>query len=59
MIRLLVVAAAFILACGGAEAAKKDLADINQTQFTSDTPKGFNPAVLKAQILLDRARFSS
>jgi lipoprotein-anchoring transpeptidase ErfK/SrfK len=58
MIRLLVVAAAFLLACGGAEAAKQDLADVNQAQFASDTPKGFSPVVLKAQILLDRARFS-
>jgi len=58
MIRLLVVAAAFLLACGGAEAAKQDMADVNQAQFASDTPKGFSPVVLKAQILLDRARFS-
>ncbi|MER8555152.1 L,D-transpeptidase [Mesorhizobium sp. M1217] len=58
MIRLLVVAAAFLLACGGAEAAKLDLAAVNQAKFASYTPKGFNPAVLKAQILLDRARFS-
>ncbi|WP_352546921.1 L,D-transpeptidase family protein [Mesorhizobium australicum] len=58
MIRLLVVAAALLFACGGAEAAKLDLSAVNQAQFASDTPKGFNPAVLKAQILLDRARFS-
>ena len=58
MIRLVVVVAAFLLACGGAEAAKLDLAAVNQAQFASRTTKGFNPAVLKAQILLDRARFS-
>lgn len=58
MIRLLVVAAAFLLACGGAEAAKLDLTAVNQAQFASDNSKGFNPVVLKAQILLDRARFS-
>ncbi|WP_348524645.1 hypothetical protein [Mesorhizobium huakuii] len=59
MIRLLlVVAAAFALACGGAEAAKLDLTAVNQAQFAVGEPKGVNPAVLKAQILLDRARFS-
>ncbi|RUX73578.1 murein L,D-transpeptidase [Mesorhizobium sp. M7A.F.Ca.US.006.04.2.1] len=58
MIRLLVAATAFLLACGGAEAAKLNLTAVNQAQFASDTPKGLNPAVLKAQILLDRARFS-
>ena len=58
MIRMLVVAAAFLLACGGAEAAKLDLSAVNQTQFSSATPKGFSPVVLKAQVLLDRARFS-
>jgi lipoprotein-anchoring transpeptidase ErfK/SrfK len=55
---LLVVAAALALACGGTEAAKLDLAAVNQAQFASGDPKGFNPAVLKAQILLDRARLS-
>ena len=59
MIRLLVVVvAALVLACGGTEAAKLDLTVVNQAQFASGEPKGFNPAVLKAQILLDRARFS-
>lgn len=58
MIRLLVVAAAFLLACGGSEAAKLDLTAVNQAQYASDGPKGFSSAVLKAQILLDRARFS-
>ena len=41
MIRMLVVAAAFLLACGGAEAAKLDLSAVNQTQFSSATPKRF------------------
>lgn len=59
MIRLLlVIAAALALACGGAEAAKLDLTAVNQAQFAVGEPKGVNPAVLKAQILLDRARFS-
>lgn len=36
MIRLLVVAAVFLVAFGGAEAAKQDLADaVNQAQFAS------------------------
>src|ERR671924_311606 len=59
MIRLLlVVAAALDLACGGAGAAKLDLNAVNQAQFVAGEPKGDNPALLKAQILLDRARFS-
>ena len=59
MIRLLLLlAAALALACGGTEAAKLDLTAVNQAQFASGEPKGFNPAVLKAQILLDRARLS-
>lgn len=58
MIRLFVVPAVFFLACGGAAAAKLDLTAVNQAQFASDGPKGFSVAVLRAQILLDRARFS-
>lgn len=59
MIRLLlVVAAVLALACGGAEAAKLDLTAVNQAQFAAGEPKGVDLAVLKAQILLDRARFS-
>ncbi|WP_312037270.1 L,D-transpeptidase family protein [Mesorhizobium caraganae] len=49
---------ALVLACGGAEAAKLDQTAVNQAQFVASPPKGVNPAVLKAQILLDRARFS-
>jgi lipoprotein-anchoring transpeptidase ErfK/SrfK len=59
MIRLLlVVATTLTLACGGTEAAKLDLTVVNQAQFAAGEPKGVNPTVLKAQILLDRARFS-
>ncbi|TPJ72775.1 L,D-transpeptidase [Mesorhizobium sp. B2-6-2] len=59
MIRLLVIAGlAFVLACGGALAAKLDLAAVNQAQFSEGEPKGIDPMVLRAQILLDRARFS-
>ncbi|TPK83080.1 L,D-transpeptidase [Mesorhizobium sp. B2-4-17] len=59
MIRLLlVVFAAFALACSVARAAKLDMTTVNQAQFAAGEPKDVDPAVLKAQILLDRARFS-
>ncbi|BCH19403.1 L,D-transpeptidase family protein [Mesorhizobium sp. L-2-11] len=59
MIRLLLVFAAMLaLACGGARSAKLDLATVNQAQFTAGEPKEVDPTLLKAQILLDRARFS-
>ena len=59
MVRLLgVVAMALALACGGTLAAKLDLAAVNQAQFSEGEPKGVDPMLLKAQILLDRARFS-
>lgn len=58
MFRLLLFAVALVLACRGAEAAKLDQTAVNQAQFGVSPTKGVNPAVLKAQILLDRARFS-
>ncbi|MBZ9861691.1 L,D-transpeptidase [Mesorhizobium sp. CA12] len=59
MIRLLVIAGlALVLACGGTLAAKLDLAAVNQAQFSEGEPKGVDPMVLRAQILLDRARLS-
>ncbi|TIP73547.1 L,D-transpeptidase [Mesorhizobium sp.] len=59
MIRfLLVLAAMLALACGGARSAKLDLATVNQAQFAAGEPQDVDPTVLKAQILLDRARFS-
>ena len=59
MIRLLLVFAAMLaFACGGARSAKLDLATVNQAQFTAGEPKDVDPTLLKAQILLDRARFS-
>ncbi|UCI07448.1 L,D-transpeptidase family protein [Mesorhizobium sp. B1-1-8] len=59
MIRLLlVVAAVLAFASGGTRAAKLDAGAVNQAQFAAGEPKGVNPMVLKAQILLDRARFS-
>ncbi|TPI37421.1 murein L,D-transpeptidase [Mesorhizobium sp. B3-1-6] len=59
MVRLLgVVALALALACGGTLAAKLDLTAVNQAQFSEGEPKGVDPMVLRAQILLDRARSS-
>ncbi|TGQ66268.1 MAG: murein L,D-transpeptidase [Mesorhizobium sp.] len=59
MIRfVLFVAAALALASSGTEAAKLDPTAVNQAQFSAGEPKGVSPAILKAQILLDRARFS-
>ncbi|RUW22703.1 L,D-transpeptidase [Mesorhizobium sp. M1E.F.Ca.ET.041.01.1.1] len=59
MIRLLlVVAVALAFACGGTQATKLDLDAVNQAQFSEGEPKGVDPMLLKAQILLDRARFS-
>jgi len=59
MKRLLLVAAAVLaLASGEARAAKLDPTSVNQAQFAARQPKGIDPALLKAQILLDRARFS-
>lgn len=55
---LFVVAAALILACGQTEAAKLTPTVVNQAQFGTGEPKGIDPTVLKAQVLLDRARFS-
>ena len=59
MVRLLLVAAAALaLTCDGTAAAKLDSATVNQAQFSPERSKGFSPVILKAQILLDRARFS-
>ncbi|BCG83659.1 hypothetical protein MesoLj113b_72010 (plasmid) [Mesorhizobium sp. 113-3-3] len=59
MVRLLLVAAAALaLTCDGTAAAKLDPATVNQAQFSAERSKGFSPVILKAQILLDRARFS-
>ncbi|RWC92581.1 MAG: murein L,D-transpeptidase [Mesorhizobium sp.] len=55
---VLLVAVALALACGVAGAAKLDPATVNEAQFTAEEPKGFSPVLLKAEILLDRARFS-
>ena len=43
---------------GSVVAAPLDAKAINDAHFTEKKPKGFDPAIIKAQILLDRARFS-
>ncbi|MBZ9990820.1 L,D-transpeptidase [Mesorhizobium sp. BH1-1-5] len=55
---LVVVAVALAFACGVARAAKLDLDTVNQAQFAEGQPSGVSPMLLKAQVLLDRARFS-
>ena len=65
--RLLSTALTMLLlaALGAAPAAAKaakpaalDLKAVNEAQFSEKRGKGISPAILKAQILLDRARFS-
>ncbi|MEI9403744.1 L,D-transpeptidase [Mesorhizobium argentiipisi] len=59
MIRLVVVVAvALALACGVAQAARLEPDAVNQAQFSEGEPNGVSPMLLKAQVLLDRARFS-
>lgn len=59
MIRLLVaVWAALALACGVAQAARLEPDAVNQAQFSEGEPNGVSPMLLKAQVLLDRGRFS-
>lgn len=59
MIRLLVVVwAALALACGVAQAARLEPDAVNQAQFSEGEPNGVSPMLLKAQVLLDRGRFS-
>ncbi|KAA3451360.1 hypothetical protein C7I87_07135 [Mesorhizobium sp. SARCC-RB16n] len=59
MVRLVLLALVlFAFASGTTEAAKLDAAAVNDAQFSDDATKGVDATVLKAQILLDRARFS-
>ncbi|TIT62134.1 MAG: hypothetical protein E5W63_09635, partial [Mesorhizobium sp.] len=60
MVRLVLLALVlFAFAAGATEAAKLDAATVNNAQFGDAATKGVDATVLKAQILLDRARFSS
>ena len=57
----LLLLAAFGAVPAAAKAAKPaalDLKAVNEAQFSEKRGKGISPAILKAQILLDRARFS-
>ncbi|MBP0580476.1 murein L,D-transpeptidase [Labrys sp. LIt4] len=54
----LFLALALMLACGATQAAKLDIDSVNQAQFSQDRAKDADPMLIKAQILLDRARFS-
>ncbi|RUX03786.1 hypothetical protein EOA35_11550, partial [Mesorhizobium sp. M8A.F.Ca.ET.023.01.1.1] len=59
MVRLVLLALVlFVFAAGAAEAAKLDAVTVNNAQFGDAATKGVDATVLKAQILLDRARFS-
>ncbi|RWC88245.1 MAG: murein L,D-transpeptidase [Mesorhizobium sp.] len=59
MVRLgLLALVLFAFAAGATEAAKLDAATVNNAQFGDAATKGVDATVLKAQILLDRARFS-
>ncbi|TIP33582.1 MAG: hypothetical protein E5X69_28455, partial [Mesorhizobium sp.] len=55
---LVVVAVALGIACGVTQAARLQPDAVNQAQFSEGEPKGVSPMLLKAQVLLDRARFS-
>lgn len=54
----LFLAIAFALTLGAAQAARLDIDKINQAQFTLARTADVDPMLIKAQILLDRARFS-
>ncbi len=57
--RLLRLALLLLLACtGSAHAARLTLEAVNNAGFSAGKPKGLNPTIVKAQVLLDRARFS-
>jgi hypothetical protein len=43
---------------GSAHAARLTLDAVNKAEFSAGKSKGPNAAILKAQVLLDRARFS-
>src|SRR3954452_17912072 len=45
-------------AATAAKPAALDLKTVNEAQFSEKRGKGISPAILKAQILLDRAHFS-
>lgn len=58
MIRIVLGLAALFIIMGDAETARLDMVAINNAQFGEREPKGIDATVVKAQILLDRSRFS-
>ena len=57
-LRVLPALILLLIAVVSAEAAGLSLDAVNSAQFSTGKSKGANPTVLKAQVLLDRARFS-
>jgi lipoprotein-anchoring transpeptidase ErfK/SrfK len=58
MVRWLIPCLALLLQTAAVQAAPLDLKSVNEAQFTDKRGKGVSPIILKAQVLLDRARFS-
>ena len=52
------LAAVVLLGTAVAPAAALDLKTVNEAQFSAKRGKGLDPVMIKAQVLLDRARFS-
>ena len=58
-LRLLRLALLLLLAgTGPAHTARLTLEAVNNAEFSPGKSKGLNPTIVKAQVLLDRARFS-
>jgi lipoprotein-anchoring transpeptidase ErfK/SrfK len=55
---LFVFAALAIALCAGAQAAKLDASSVNSAQWTDGSAKEIDPALVKAESLLDRAHVS-
>ena len=58
MVRWLIPCLALLLQTAAVQAASLDLKSVNEAKFTDKRGKGVSPIILKAQVLLDRARFS-
>jgi lipoprotein-anchoring transpeptidase ErfK/SrfK len=56
--RLVPVLLILLGTAGAAHAARLDLKTVNEAQFSGKRGKGLDPTMIKAQVLLDRARFS-
>ena len=58
MMRWLIPCLDLLLQTAAVQAAPLDLKSVNEAKFTDKRGKGVSPIILKAQVLLDRARFS-